>query len=332
LSDAITAAFNRGVIVVASSGNEGTAQQDLPATLPHVLTVGASDFQDRRTPFSNIGPWVDLVAPASGLVAPVPIDYCQSGYAVANGTSFGAPAVAGAAALVAQLRPELTIQQRFDLLRSSARDLDPAGRDDETGFGMVDVGKAVSAPAPAKESSAEVDDDPIYVRGANASKHPVALVKGKNAKLTVSGRVSATKDPADLYPVSLHKGDRFVASATASGSDSVLFLGLWKPAVGDYDVSRQITKQQIVSSGGFSSTPELKMRVTKGGTYFVSVEAPDVFDEDDPESVAPTTQPYKVVLSRTKLATRKPVKKKSTKKKSTKKATVKRSAAALSRP
>jgi hypothetical protein len=55
------------------------------------------------------------------------------------------------------------------------------------------------------------------------------------------------------------------------------------------------------------------MRVTRGGTYYVSVEAPDVIDEDDPEDVAPTSQPYQLLLSKSKLATKKvkkPAKKK----------------------
>ena len=324
LSDAITSAFNSGVLVVAAAGNDGTAQQDVPATLPHVLTVGASDFQDRRAVFSNTGPWVDLVAPASSLAAPVPVAYCQSGYAVANGTSFAAPAVAGAAALIAELRPQLSAQQRFDLLRSSARDLAPAGRDDETGFGMLNVAKALTAPPPPAGSSAEVDDDPVYVRGANAAGHPVLLGKRGKARLRLNGQVSATKDPADIYPVRLRKGERFVASATASAADAVLFLTLWKPAVGDHDVSRGITKQQVVSSGGFSRTPELKMRVTKGGTYFVSIEAPDVFDDDDAEAVAPVAQPYVLALSKSTLATKKP--------RTRKAAAGARSAAGLRRP
>jgi hypothetical protein len=317
---AVSDAFNAGVLVVASAGNEGTAVQEIPASLPHVLDVGASDFNDRRATFSNPGPWVDLVAPAASLAGPMPIAYCPSGYAVANGTSFAAPAASAGVALLAQLRPELSAQQRFDVLRSSARDLDPAGRDDETGFGMLNVGAAVSAAVPAKESSPEVDDDPFYVRGPFAAQHPTMLTKTKNgkAKIRIAGQVSAAKDPSDVYPVKLRKGERLVASATASGADSVLFLGLWKPAVGDFDVSREITKQQIVTSGGFSATPELKMRVTKSGTYYVSVEAPDVIDEDDPEAVVPVAQSYQLSLSKSPVPKRKPSpkKKSSTKKRS----------------
>jgi hypothetical protein len=301
LTKAISSAFNRGVLVVAAAGNDGTAKLTLPATLPHVMAVGASNLVDGRATFSNTGPWIDLVSPATSLVAPMPAAYCASGYGVANGTSFAAPAAAGAAALLAQLKPQLTVQQRFDMLRSSARDLAPAGRDDDTGFGMLNVQGAIAASPPPAESSPEVDDDPFYVRGPDAARHPVLLTRAKKVKVT--GSVSPAKDPADVYRVQLKKNERFVASAVVRGTDSLVFLGLWRPAVGDFDISNEITKQQIVSSGGFSATPELKMRVTKGGTYYVSVEATDAVDEDDPKAVVPPSQPYTLTLSKTKLKT-----------------------------
>ncbi|HEX4734045.1 MAG TPA: S8 family serine peptidase, partial [Thermoleophilaceae bacterium] len=315
LERAVTDAFARGSVVVASAGNEGTSQADLPAVLPHVLTVGGSSLQGLRATFSNFAPWLDLVSPATALVAPVGPKLCGSGYATANGAAFAPPAAAGALALLAQLRPELTPQQRVDLLRSSATDVDPAGWDQETGFGLLNVQKAATANPPAPETSQEVDDDPAYVRGAGAATHPTYLTKTLTKR--VVGAVSPSKDPSDVYRVRLKKGDRFVASATVSG-DGVVFLGLWKPTVGDYDVSNEVTKQQIVSSGGFSPTPELKMRVTKTGTYYVSVEAQDPIDPDDPEDVAPAREPYKMTLSRKHLKTR-PAPKKKPRRKTTKK-------------
>jgi subtilisin family serine protease len=299
LARATTDAFNRGSLVVASAGNEGTTQADIPAALPHVLTVGASDLQQNRATFSNTGPWVDVVSPATSLVAPSPLVYCPSGYAVANGTSFAAPAVGAAVALLAKLRPQLTMQQRFDVIRTSATDLPPGGRDDETGFGQLNVAAAIAAKAPPAESSAEVDDDPFYIRGANAAGHPLFLAHSRKAKLT--GEVSPAKDPADVYRVLLHKNERFVASATVKGPDSLVFLSLWKPTVGDFDVSKSNAKQQVVTSGGFSATPQLEMRVKKGGSYYVSIEATDPVDPDDATAAVPTSEPYTLALGTTQI-------------------------------
>lgn len=296
LTRAVDDAFNAGTLVVAPMGNDGNSAPNLPADLPHVLAVGASGSQGVRATFSNTGPWVDLVSPAASLVAPVSKTVCPSGFTVANATPFAAPAVAGAAALVTQLRPELNVQQRFDLLRSSATDVDPAGWDQETGYGLLNVQRAISAPAPLADASREVDDDPYYVRGANAPGHPVLLAKTKRASL--SGSVSATKDPADVYPVSLKKNERLTATATVGVATGLVGLGLWKPNVGDFDVSNQNGKTEIVSTGGFSDTAQLKMQARSAGVYYLSVEAPDPINPDDPTDVAPPVTPYKLTLSK----------------------------------
>ena len=313
LERAVTDAFNKGVLIVASVGNKGALHEGMPADLPHVIGVGASNLVGDRATFSSTGPWVDLVAPAAQLVAPIPVAYCPSGWGVASGTSFAAPAVAGAAALLTQLRPNLTVQQRFDLLRKSAHDVEAVGRDDGTGFGLLDVQAALRAPVPATQSSPEVDDDPIYVRGSNSPGHPILLTKTRKARLT--GEVSGAKDPADVYRVQLKKGERLFANGKATGNtDALLSLGLWKPSVGDYDVSNGVTKSQVVSSGGFAHDPALKMKTVRGGTYYVSVEAPDAIDPDDPADEAPALEPYTLTLTKTP-----PVKAKKTKKKKAKK-------------
>lgn len=318
ITTAISKAFNRGVLVVAPVGNEGSTQADMPGALPHVLTVGASDSLGTRAPFSNATGWVDLVAPGNSLVAPSPKKFCDSGYGLANGTSFAAPAVAGAAALLAKLRPDLTAQERFDILRTSARDVGLTGRDDETGYGMLDVARAISAQAPVDTSSSpEVDDDPYFVRGEFAAQHPTLLAKTK--KKSIIGQLSRAKDPADVYPVRLKKSERLTVSAKAQLPDSLISLSIWSPSVGDFDVTGDVAKNRIVSTGGFANDPVLKTIAKKSGTYYVSVEATDLIDEDlDPNEQPPElpqSEPYTAKFSKV-LVKRKPAKKKTTKKKS----------------
>jgi hypothetical protein len=324
ITTAIDKAFNRGVLVVAPVGNEGNTQADMPAALPHVLTVGASDTLGSRASFSNAVGWVDLVAPGNSLVAPSPKKFCDSGYGLANGTSYAAPAVAGAAALLAKMRPDLTAQERFDILRTSARDVGLTGRDDETGFGMLDVARAISAQAPVDTSSSpEVDDDPYFVRGPFAAQHPTLLARTK--KVSIIGQLSRAKDPADVYPVRLKKNERLTVSAKAQSTDSLISLSIWSPSVGDFDVTNDVGKNRIVSTGGFANDPVLKTSAKKSGTYYVSVEATDLIDEDldtneNPPPI-PVSEEYTAKLSKV-LIKRKPVKKKTTKKK--KKSTAKK--------
>ncbi len=315
LTRAISEAFDKGILVVASMGNDGTGAAEIPAALPHVIAVGGSDLTGNRSTFSNTGPWVDMVSPAASLVAPTPRAYCPSAYAVANGTSFAAPAVAGAAALLAQMRPTLTTQQRFDVLRKSAHDVAPAGRDDDTGYGLLDVQNAMTMQVPAVQASPEVDDDPYWVRGANAVGHPILLTHARKVRL--AGEISAAKDPSDVYRVRVKKGERLTATAVVSGTDSLVSLGLWKPNAGDFDVTNEVTKNELAGTGGFARDAVLKMSSKKTATYFVSVEAPDAIDPDDPTDEAPVSEPYQLLLSKTPLP--KPKHKKTTRKKKTSK-------------
>jgi serine protease AprX len=120
-----------GVFVVVSAGNLGPGQIDYaPANDPLAFTVGAFDTMDTSGPgddtlltWSSSGKTVDgftkpdLVAPGRHIAAPLPsgtsLDFhapaanrVATGYATINGTSFAAPQVAGAAAIIFQWHPD----------------------------------------------------------------------------------------------------------------------------------------------------------------------------------------------------------------------------------
>ena len=62
-----------------------------------------------------------------------------------SGTSFSTPAISGAAALIAQAKPNLTGAQIVSLLLNNAYDAGPPGRDEMYGNGMLDIGRAFAA-------------------------------------------------------------------------------------------------------------------------------------------------------------------------------------------
>jgi subtilisin family serine protease len=66
----------------------------------------------------------------------------------AEGTSLAAPMVAGAAAWLWTPRRDLDGTQVVEILRRSARDSGAPGRDNATGFGVLDIPRALAAPAP----------------------------------------------------------------------------------------------------------------------------------------------------------------------------------------
>lgn len=122
VDSALTRAQTAGAVVVAASGNEGTGAVCYPARSSKAIAVGASTSSDARASFSSYGPELDLVAPGAAVPttnAPSKADpsmYDSAGY----GTSFAAPHVAGAAALLKSLHPTLSVTQMRDQLRYSA--------------------------------------------------------------------------------------------------------------------------------------------------------------------------------------------------------------------
>jgi len=148
LSWAAEVAWTRGIVVVASVGNQGDQYPGLnsPAYNPRILAVGAVDAKGTSTVtgdtvpafsavqggnFGNRGP--DLVAPGVGIVSlkvpgstiaeSYPAAAIASGFIRGSGTSQAAAVVSGAAALLLQQRPSLTPDQVKALLTRSASPL-----------------------------------------------------------------------------------------------------------------------------------------------------------------------------------------------------------------
>jgi membrane-anchored mycosin MYCP len=101
------------------------------------LAVAASDEAGERAAFSNTGSWVSLAAPGENVRGAVP----GGRYAYGSGTSFAAPQVAGAAALVWTVDPELTAREVAEVLEETASR--GGAWSPELGYGVIDVGAAV---------------------------------------------------------------------------------------------------------------------------------------------------------------------------------------------
>ena len=98
--------WDEGLVVVAAAGNQGPKSGSVtaPGCSKKIITVGSSDMLSGKQAISGRGPTFecvckpDLVAPGVNIVAPVP----GGGYRIVTGTSFAAPFVSGAAALLMQ--------------------------------------------------------------------------------------------------------------------------------------------------------------------------------------------------------------------------------------
>lgn len=167
VQDAVDHAWAKGALLVAAAGNESEPQCTWPASLRHVLCVGAVDRRQVPPTFSNhdVGMQSDyLVAPGGSdspyggnppggvladeniwtTVVPGTGTFVSAEYwAQERGTSFSAPYVSGVAAMLFQRG--LTNAQVRDRLLATATDLGAPGRDPVFGYGEVDAARAVGA-------------------------------------------------------------------------------------------------------------------------------------------------------------------------------------------
>ncbi|MEE1793872.1 type VII secretion-associated serine protease mycosin [Streptomyces sp. BE308] len=142
LGVAVAKAISRGVVVVASAGNDGMdgkRKKTYPAAFPGVLAVASSDRNNERAEFSQAGDFVGVAAPGVDIVSTVP----GFGQCTDNGTSFSAPYVAGVAALLVAKYPAWTPAQVIARIEQTA-ERSVTGHDDFVGWGVIDPVRALS--------------------------------------------------------------------------------------------------------------------------------------------------------------------------------------------
>ncbi|MBB4686431.1 S8 family serine peptidase [Amycolatopsis jiangsuensis] len=170
---AVKYAADKNVVVVAAAGNvsDSCPQNDQadpnkpksivtpPWFANDVLSVGAIDQNGSVANFSVHGPWVGVAAPGTEIVS---LDPAEGSTGLANrvisngnqaspiqGTSFAAPYVAGLAALVRQMFPNLGAREVIKRIEATAQHpAAPGGHDDYVGYGVIDPVAALTANLP----------------------------------------------------------------------------------------------------------------------------------------------------------------------------------------
>ena len=132
LRDAIKAAAESGVLVVAAAGNDGSRDRQYPACEDKVIGVGALARDNTTlTAFSSRGAFIDVAAPGEAIVGPIP----GGGYARWAGTSAAAPIAAGQAALLRSQTPRLRPDKVTEAIRKTAQTLTTR----DAHFGAIDI-------------------------------------------------------------------------------------------------------------------------------------------------------------------------------------------------
>jgi hypothetical protein len=134
----IRRAHERGALLVASAGNDGTeTDAHFPANMAEVMGVAAVDAEDRKASFSSYGATVALGAPGVGIVS----TYRFHGYATWSGTSMAAAFVSGAGAIAFGADGALTADGGRSAIEEAAAPFSHAGQPYEglMGAGRLDV-------------------------------------------------------------------------------------------------------------------------------------------------------------------------------------------------
>lgn len=206
--DVMKQVIARGVIVVASAGNDKfDANFNSPANCPGVISVAATSRAGGRAQYSNFGTTVTIAAPGgevfkdskdNGIYSTLnagKTEPAEDTYEFYQGTSQAAPHVAGIAALIAQLKPSIKPDEVVKVLQSTAQPF-PRLREfictrDICGAGIADAAAAVAAvkkgAAPAIANAEEASVKPLSATTAAAT--PLAgqwMIAGSGEILSIA--------------------------------------------------------------------------------------------------------------------------------------------------
>ena len=289
---AVAYAYAKGAVVVAAVGNGDEAfsqpwpYASYPAALPHVVGVSAltrsgnvPEYSNRDTVFN------DISAPGSGIFSTFPSTITSrrptctdQGYSDCGtedfrnpeGTSFAAPQVSAAAAVLLALNPLLTNSEVTTLLEHTADDVNAStgcprcadGRDPLSGWGQLDVAKAVAAlaaPLPAVDRNETNDDAGPQAR----------TLWGKS--ITLDATVDYYDDPVDVYRIELQGHERVTARLVGDFPTANVRLVLWRPRTTRID-GRDARGLRAAQSTVPGAVQHLAFTAPGRGWYYVEVE------------------------------------------------------------
>lgn len=294
---AIEYAYSKGVVVVAAVGNGPQSPRtpwgfaDYPAALPHVIGVSAVRADGSVPGYSNRDAlYNDIAAPGDGIFSTIPTGLVDNRPECLNepysdcgppefqqgiGTSFAAPQVSAAAALLLGQDPNLTPDQVSWLLERSADDANaltgcaqcPAGRDQYTGWGTLDVLTALSrltdgTPLPPPDH---------YEPNDNAGPWAHSLPP---LPRTISASLDYWDDNIDVYRLHLSKGSHLFARLTPQ-TPATVRLTLWPPGTQDVEprtIAAKLPTSPVARSTRAGTQARIGFRAPATGTYYLEAK------------------------------------------------------------
>jgi len=291
-ADAVAYAARRGAVLVAAVGNSDQAPTapwpyaSYPSALPHVIGVSALGrdgsvplFSDRDSVYNDLAaPGMDIFSTLPRALTKAYPTCSNQGYSDcgpeefrhANGTSFAAPQVSAAAALVIAANPKLSANQVASLVEHAADDATPANgckacqywRDSASGWGRLNVARAVASaqgPLPPQDRF-ETNDD----AGPYAHK-----LFGRRGSFTAT--LDYWDDRADVYRLLVPSGRRLTVSVSETRQPTK--LRLWRPGTRTV-FGGNFVRFRVAEAAAAHGSQRLSYAVPTGGggSYFVEVK------------------------------------------------------------
>lgn len=303
LQSAVNYAWNKGIPVVAAAGNTGNTTPNYPAACSNVIAVSAVNNSNVIEGFSSRGPWagtpgqIDIAAPGGGILTTAG----GGGYQSPSGTSFAAPLVSSALALVWSKNRNLSRDEAIALVLGNADNTTPLDNADHFGAGCLDLEATLVAAAAANPGTPPPVAAPAvsFVSPASGATVKgvvgiVADVSGDNLSslvlkvddVTISTltAVSAGRVSMPLDTTALSDGSRVVdlvlnqvggASATANRTINVLNAAvvtspvptITSPGDGKKLASKGSLKIQVSTVDASDSAPSIAITIAGPSGY-----------------------------------------------------------------
>lgn len=279
--NAINAQPQKPIIVVAAGNSADNASLYAPASCTGVITVGATEFRNFRSYYSNWGPRIDVMAPGGdssvdrnddkyvdGVLSTMKDDKATGAdqyiYSFLQGTSMASPHVAGVAALMKSKKPTLDVTEALDILKRTARPLSNSSCDgaytnpyptpsraltsSDCGAGLVDVQAALnelggSTPQPSFTLLINPTSAAITPSGSSQFTVSIARTGGFNSVVTLSLQGAPSGVSAQFNPNNTTANSSIMTLNVAGGT-----------ATGTYPLTVQGTGGSLTRTVGLSLT------------------------------------------------------------------------------
>ena len=301
----IDAAINAGIVVVASSGNEGTSSIDYPAGYPNVIAVGATNAQNQLTSYSNYGcssynNCVTLTAPV-GYSNPLVYQQTYTGYNSSSvssftsfsneylaGTSFSAPQVSAAIALYESKYGIQNQQNMLNVLKQSSTNL---GNSTQFGYGLLNINSMLNVSTTNNGYQIFGNNGNIYSFGntqnygnlssmnQNSSPVSISTVPGGYYILTKNGAVytfGSAQFFGSLYNIPGYQGTPVTIASLPN--DSGYYILTQTGAVYTFGSAKFLGSMYNIPSANIINRTAINLSITNNGNgYYIVTQDGAIF-------------------------------------------------------